>query len=61
MSDRPPDDARSLVGRLDDTYGASLYRYAVLLLADPSAAEDVVHQVFATILRQGPQLDEESH
>ena len=40
MSDRPRDDARSLVGRLYDTYGASLYRYAVLLLADAAAVAD---------------------
>jgi RNA polymerase sigma-70 factor, ECF subfamily len=61
MSDRPRDDARSLVGRLYDTYGASLYRYAVLLLGDAAAAEDVTQQVFAAILRQGPRLDEEAH
>ena len=61
MSDRPPDDARSLVGRLYDTYGASLYRYAAVLLADATAAEDVVQQVFTSILRQGPRLDEEAH
>jgi RNA polymerase sigma-70 factor (ECF subfamily) len=61
MSDRPPDDARSLVGRLYDTYGASLYRYAALLLADATAAEDVVQQVFTSILRKGPRLDEEAH
>ena len=56
MSDRSRDDARSLVGRLYDTCGASLYRYAVLLLGDAAAAEDVVQQVFAAILRQGPRL-----
>lgn len=61
MSDRPRDDARSLVGRLYDTYGASLYRYAVMLLADTAAAEDVVQQVFAAILRQSPRLDDEAH
>lgn len=61
MSDRPRDDAPSLVGRLYDTYGASLYRYAVLLLADPGAAEDAVHQVFATILRRPPRFDDEAH
>jgi RNA polymerase sigma-70 factor (ECF subfamily) len=33
----------------------------VLLLADATAAEDVVQQVFATILRQAPPLDEEAH
>jgi RNA polymerase sigma-70 factor (ECF subfamily) len=61
MSERPQDDAQSLVGRLYDTYGASLHRYAVLLLADPGAAEDAVHQVFATILRRPPRFDDEAH
>ena len=61
MSDRPRDDARSLVGRLYDTYGASLYRYAAMLLADPAAAEDVVQQVFAAILRSPPRFEQEEH
>lgn len=61
MPDRPPDDQRSLVGRLYDSYGASLYRYAVVLLADPVAAEDAVQQVFATILRQRVRVDNEKH
>jgi RNA polymerase sigma factor (sigma-70 family) len=61
MSNRPRDDARSLVGRLYDTYGASLYRYAVLLLSDPVAAEDAVQQVFAAILGQRPRFDDEVH
>lgn len=49
------------MGRLYDTYGAALYRYAVLLLADPAAAEDAVHQVFAAVLRQPPRFDDEAH
>ena len=61
MSDRPRDDARSLVGRLYDAHGAALYRYAVMLLADPAAAEDAVQQVFTAILRQPPRLEEELH
>lgn len=61
MPDRPTDDARSLVGRLYDAYGASLYRYAVMLLADAAAAEDAVQQVFTTLLRHPPRLDEEAH
>ena len=61
MSDRPRDDARSLVGRLYDTYGAALYRYAVILLADAAAAEDVVQQVFTTILRLQPRMVDEAH
>jgi RNA polymerase sigma-70 factor (ECF subfamily) len=61
MSDRPRDDARALVGRLYDTYGASLYRYAAMLLADPAAAEDAVQQVFAAILRRPPDMEQEAH
>jgi len=61
MSDRPLDDARALVGRLYDTYGASLYRYAAILLADPTAAEDVVQQVFTAILRRRPRIEDEAH
>jgi RNA polymerase sigma-70 factor, ECF subfamily len=51
MAERPPNDPRMLVGRLYDTHGASLYRYAVMLLADAAAAEDAVQQVFAALLR----------
>ena len=63
MIDRPAGDAVSLVGRLYDTHGAGLYRYAVMLLADATAAEDVVQQVFASLLRQGDRiaLDNETH
>jgi RNA polymerase sigma-70 factor (ECF subfamily) len=39
-----------LAGRLYDQYGASLYRYALMLLADPASAEDVVQQVFASLI-----------
>ena len=49
------------MGRLYDTYGAALYRYALMLLADTAAAEDAVHQVFAAILRHPPRFDEELH
>jgi RNA polymerase sigma-70 factor (ECF subfamily) len=38
------------VGRLYDRHGAALYRYALLILADPAAAEDAVQQVFAAVL-----------
>lgn len=61
MPDRPTEDGRALVGRLYDTYGASLYRYATLLLADAAAAEDAVHQVFTAMLRRTPRLDQEAH
>jgi DNA-directed RNA polymerase specialized sigma24 family protein len=48
----PPrrDDPTELAGRLYDQYGASLYRNALMLVADGAAAEDVVHQVFASLI-----------
>ncbi len=60
MADRPRDEAESLVGRLYDAYGTSLYRYAAVLLADRVAAEDAVQQVFATILRRRPAIEQEA-
>jgi len=54
----PPDDG--WIGPLYDRYGASLYRYAVMILADPSAAADVVQTVFVSLLRSraSPEFDE---
>ena len=49
------------MARLYDTYGASLYRYAAMLLADPGAAEDAVQQVFTALLRQPRELEQEAH
>lgn len=51
MAERPLNDRRSIVGRLYDQHGASLYRYALMLLADPAAAADAVQQVFTALLR----------
>ena len=45
----PKDD----VGRLYDAFGAALYRYALMILADREAAEDVIHQVFVAVLDGG--------
>lgn len=63
MAERPLNDRRSIVGRLYDQHGASLYRYAVILLADPVSAEDAVHQVFAALLRTDTTIvfDNEAH
>lgn len=54
-------EADSFVGRLYDAHGASLYRYAVMLLADATAAEDVIQQVLTTVLRQRPTMENEAH
>ena len=55
---RPSDD--EWIGRLYDRYGASLYRYAVMVLADPAAAADVVQTVFVSLVRHraSPEFDE---
>jgi DNA-directed RNA polymerase specialized sigma24 family protein len=47
---RGEDGPRAEVGRLYDRYGAALYRYALMLLADPAAAEDAIQQVFTALL-----------
>ena len=52
MSERPrggsPGDR---IGELYDRFAAGLYRYALIVLADPAAAGDVVQQVFVALLR----------
>lgn len=53
MGELPASEPTSELGRLYDAHGAGLYRYALMLLADAPAAEDAVHQVFATLLRTG--------
>jgi RNA polymerase sigma-70 factor (ECF subfamily) len=56
---RPPDG--EWIGRLYDRHGASLYRYAVMVLADPATAADVVQTVFVSLLKQRakPEFDEQ--
>jgi RNA polymerase sigma-70 factor (ECF subfamily) len=63
MAERPLNDRRSIVGRLYDHHGASLYRYALMLLADPAAAADAVQQVFAALLRPAATIafENEAH
>ena len=50
-------------GRLYDAYGASLYRYALIILARREAAEDVIQQVFVALLdrRRARIEDEEAY
>jgi RNA polymerase sigma-70 factor, ECF subfamily len=62
MPDRPPDDPIALAGRLYDAYGASLYRYALMLLTDGAAAEDAVQQVFASLLKSSEvAIEKDAH
>jgi RNA polymerase sigma-70 factor, ECF subfamily len=51
------EDPGDRIGRLYDEYAAGLYRYALMVLADPSAAADVVQQVFVAVLRAGSGVD----
>lgn len=56
----PPPTEDDWIGPLYDRYGASLYRYAVMVLADSAAAADVVQTVFVSLVRRrtGPEFDE---
>lgn len=50
------------VGRAYDRYADSLFRYAVIVLADADEAGDVVHHVFLGLLRQRrANVDELAH
>jgi RNA polymerase sigma-70 factor, ECF subfamily len=61
MRRRAREQRAELVGRLYDEHGASLFRYALMLLADHSAAEDALQQVFAAVLRQSGPIDNAAH
>jgi RNA polymerase sigma-70 factor (ECF subfamily) len=58
MSDRPrgggPGDR---IGELYDRFAADLYRYALMILADPAAAGDAVQQVFVALLGLERSID----
>lgn len=43
----------SRLGSLYDAYGAELFRYASMLLADSHSAEDALQQVFLKLARRG--------
>src|SRR5688572_18201070 len=48
MAPEGPDDEAA---RLYDSHGASLYRYALMILGSREAAEDVIQQVFVAVVR----------
>ena len=49
------------IGAAYDRHAASLFRYAVVMLGDPSAAADAVHHVFAAWLDGAAAVDNEEH
>ena len=46
------DGAAGRIGLAYDRYAPDLYRYALMILADPEAAADTVQQVFLAVLRR---------
>jgi len=61
MPDRPRETASERAERLYGELGADLYRYAVMLVADPASAEDAIQQVFALLLRHSGSIENETH
>ena len=55
---RPSDE---WIGQVYDRYGAALYRYALMVLADPAGAADVVQTVFVALLRRRSRPDVDAH
>ena len=49
MSDEAGDDRGTKLAGLYDRLGSSLFRYAVMILADPAEAEDVIQRVFLAL------------
>ena len=59
---RRPEDPTSRAARLYDEHGAALFRYALMLLGNASAAEDVIQQVFSALLkRSAVSIDNEAN
>jgi DNA-directed RNA polymerase specialized sigma24 family protein len=60
MGDAADDDRHRFLTRVYDEFGPRLYRYALMILADRRDAEDVLQEVFATVLslRNAPAIDE---
>src|SRR5260221_14041136 len=58
MTRRPADASADRIGRLYDRLGGVLYRHALMILADPAAAADAVHDVFVAVLGRDVVMDE---
>jgi RNA polymerase sigma-70 factor (ECF subfamily) len=58
MTDRSDEQGpRDRIAALYDRFGAGLYRYALMILAEPAAAADAVQQVFVGMLRARSAVD----
>ena len=56
MQDRPRTNSARYLADAYDAYAPRLYRYALMILADPSNAEDAVQQTFAKLASMGPRI-----
>lgn len=60
MTRRPSDDAAAeRIGGLYDRFAAGLYRYALMILADPAGAADAVQHVFVSLLGGRTSIEDE--
>ena len=50
-------DPAEEAGRLYDRFAGGLYRYALMILADPESAADAIQQVFTAIIAKGVRID----
>ena len=53
---RVANDRRVLLEKAYENYGADLYRYALMILADHGAAEDAVQQAFIKLMKIGKRI-----
>jgi RNA polymerase sigma-70 factor (ECF subfamily) len=51
-----PADPAAFVATAYDRCGEGLYRYALMILGDPSGAEDAVQQAFARLVQMGDRV-----
>lgn len=50
-------DPAEEAGRLYDRFADGLYRYALMILADPEGAADAIQQVFAAVVARRTRID----
>ena len=58
MKDRPRTNSPRDLADVYDTHGSKLYRYALMILANPSNAEDAVQQTFAKLAAMQPRISQ---
>ena len=53
-----PQDAREQLAAIYDAFAEGVYRHALMILADPAAAEDAVQQAFLKLAAMGGRVTE---